>query len=260
MLHGNQRFDKILSTFKHVLSEPLKWLFCDLGPNPDYTEIGTVTIRFVSPTISNRQHVLVPPLDPTASVYSPPTPPAASSSLSSSSARHLNKTYEDKHARKELSQEFLRQTTDDLTEWLALVALDSPSVRSDDSTDPFISRYALPAPKENCQEDNLVHVNWNGLIPARWIMQVVISLLCVLDTAPPTPVRTSSECVHSSATPPESWFALTCSAFMTQTMDNDKGYTILALPRDEILGDAEKQEVLPRQFILWEYAGGVACF
>ncbi|KAI5304020.1 hypothetical protein KEM56_006949, partial [Ascosphaera pollenicola] len=151
----------------------------------------------------------------------------------------------DKHATEALSSEFLRQTTDELSEWLALVALDSDRVRSDDTIDPYLSRYALPADKDECKEGHLLCLSWKGLVPAEWITRVFVSL---------------SRHVHSPNSPSESWFALTASAFLKKAMDNDKGYTILVLPEGEELQETEQEKQIGRRYLLWEYGGGMGFF
>ncbi|KZZ92325.1 Ribonuclease P, Rpp40 [Ascosphaera apis ARSEF 7405] len=232
MLHGKKGFEKLVWASKQVLTDPVTWLFCDLNPTPDYTEKAPISqlnpkIITVSPELSTRRHTLVPPLDPTSSTYNPPSPSASQAT--------------DKHAIQSLSQDFLKQTTDDLSEWLALVALDSDRVRSDDTIDPYLSRYELPTIKEECKEQHLLSLRWKGLIPAEWILRLFVSLL---------------RHVQSPNTSPNSWFALTSSAFPRKAMDNDKGYTILSPPQNDHSQNAE----IRRKYVLWEYAGGMGFF
>lgn len=69
----------------------------------------------------------------------------------------------------------LRETCTDIQEWLALVLLESPRIRADDSIDPYLSRYEVP--DRDCASQNLVRLTWKGLIPSLWIAQLFIATL-----------------------------------------------------------------------------------
>ena len=56
-------------------------------------------------------------------------------------------------------------------EWLSLVSLNSPRVCSDDKIDSYLSRYVVPD-VENAKTQNLVRVQWNGLLPVKWISEL----------------------------------------------------------------------------------------
>lgn len=72
--------------------------------------------------------------------------------------------------------EDLKESCEELSEWLGMVALDSPRIFEDDATDPFLCRYSVPGREESAQSLNLVRLRWHGLIPPKWIMQLVITL------------------------------------------------------------------------------------
>lgn len=75
--------------------------------------------------------------------------------------------------------EELRESCEELSEWLAMVAIQSPRVSKDDKTDPFLCRYSVPGTEESSEPSNLVSVKWHGLLPSRWIMELFTALLYV---------------------------------------------------------------------------------
>ncbi|KAI5295550.1 hypothetical protein KEM52_001039 [Ascosphaera acerosa] len=276
MLHGKKGFERIVSGLKAVLNEPVKWLFCDLDKRADYSEQAPIRqhnaeVVTAAPQLSSRRHVLVPPLDPASPVYTAATATTSATpdgstatqrdgvrGTTTTTANNNNHTNGDDDDARQSTRAFLQQTTDDLAEWLALVALDSDRVRADDDVDPYLSRYALPAEPDQCRQDNLVHLTWTGLIPASWVMRMVVSLISHL---------------HSDAASSDHWFALTSSAFMTKAMNNDRGYSLLVLPGQ---GRDRREEANPaslptdrpahssnekgsnrRRFVLWEYSGAM---
>lgn len=74
------------------------------------------------------------------------------------------------------SQEDVQEYCNELSEWLALVSLDSPRVSAGDVVDPYLSRYTVPR-VDGAKPSALVSVKWHGLIPSQWIMKLFIVLL-----------------------------------------------------------------------------------
>jgi ribonuclease P/MRP protein subunit RPP40 len=72
-------------------------------------------------------------------------------------------------------QDGLQDDCGSLSEWLAMVALDSPRVSADDSVDPYLSRYTVPD-VDRAKPSNLVSLRWHGLAPSRWVMQLFFAL------------------------------------------------------------------------------------
>lgn len=62
-----------------------------------------------------------------------------------------------------------------LAEWIAMVQLRSPRVSAEDDVDSYLSRYCVPG--DDPSTINLISLKWRGLIPAKWIQQLFISLL-----------------------------------------------------------------------------------
>ena len=63
-----------------------------------------------------------------------------------------------------------------LSEWLAMVALESPRVIAGDTVDPVLSRYSVPDVDDSAPSD-LVISKWHGFISSQWITQLFIILL-----------------------------------------------------------------------------------
>lgn len=64
----------------------------------------------------------------------------------------------------------------EIIEWLGLVVLDSPRVRSGDSIDPYLCRYQVPQ-LEKAPVTPLVKVTWHGFITAEWIRDLYLNLM-----------------------------------------------------------------------------------
>ncbi|KAK2755904.1 hypothetical protein FQN54_005700 [Arachnomyces sp. PD_36] len=106
-----------------------------------------------TPQITTLPNILVPPLH--------------SLSLSTSTSTH-------------------REHQDNLTslsEWLSLLSLSSPRTNANDDIDPYLSRYEVPGSgaaeeeEEEGKTSNLVRVAWRGLIPEKWVGELLVVLL-----------------------------------------------------------------------------------
>ena len=73
-------------------------------------------------------------------------------------------------------RECLQESCRELSEWLALVALNSPRVQTGDSIDPYLSRYVVPRHGDS-ESLNFIKISWRGLIPPMWITQLLVTML-----------------------------------------------------------------------------------
>lgn len=78
-----------------------------------------------------------------------------------------------------------------LSEWLAMVAFESPHVIAGDTVDPVLSRYSVPDVDDSTPSD-LVILKWHGFISSQWITQLFIILLYFVPvlfslSTPPSP-------------------------------------------------------------------------
>ena len=63
----------------------------------------------------------------------------------------------------------------DVHEWLGLVALQSPRIRTDDEIDSYLSRYSVPE-CDSAVASDLIILKWTGFIPALWVRNLFIEL------------------------------------------------------------------------------------
>ncbi|PLB42498.1 ribonuclease P protein subunit p40 [Aspergillus candidus] len=217
MLHGKKGFERIVWAFKNVLNHSVAWLFYDLAPSANGVSPDDITLKGnhphiidCQPTKTTHSNVLVPPFDGL-------NPPA------------------------QVPEEDLRDHSEELSEWLAMVSLGSPRVQNDDDVDPYLCRYSVPRADE-ASASNLVSLKWHGFIPPAWIMQLFVLLL-----------RETS----SSA---QGWFALSSSALGRTAVEAKDGYSVLALPSvsssqvggEQVANEASKDG---RRSICWEFVG-----
>ena len=176
MLHGKKGFERIAWAFQNVLNESVAWLFCDLSPETNdlgselpaqaqkkkklpeiltgQQEKGTNNeiLRKLQPQVVAcemvrilRRRVQVPPSSQM---------PLAETSPSEEVQEHCAA----------------------ISEWLAMVAFESPRVIAGDTVDPVLSRYSVPDVDDSTPSD-LVILKWHGFISSQWITQLFIILL-----------------------------------------------------------------------------------
>jgi ribonuclease P/MRP protein subunit RPP40 len=179
MVREKKGFDRIVYAFTNVLTGSLAWLFKDLQTG----EKETTPLKahhpqnFVSPpTITSTDDVIVP--------------------ITRSKEIIANPTYQE-----------------ELLEWLALVLMGSPRIHSDEKIDSYLCRYQLPdafaaSQQEDATPQNIVHVRWQGLIPSKFVTE----MLLVVKVAQG-----------------KKWMSLAASDFEGKT------YTVLCLDEREVL-------------------------
>jgi ribonuclease P/MRP protein subunit RPP40 len=106
----------------------------------------------------------------------------------------------------------------EMHEWLSLVSLDSPRVKSTDKIDPFLSRYTPPGDPDTT--DNLVKVTWTGFISPSWAHKNFVEILLAI--------------------PRKSWLSYYVGSFGATWNGEGKNSTILKVP------DASNE------YVLWE--------
>lgn len=57
-----------------------------------------------------------------------------------------------------------------------MVSLESPRVSAHDDVDPYLCRYSVPD-LDNAKSTSLVSLKWQGLVPSRWIIELLVALL-----------------------------------------------------------------------------------
>jgi ribonuclease P/MRP protein subunit RPP40 len=75
-----------------------------------------------------------------------------------------------------MSEPDMQERCGSLSEWIAMVQLESPRVSADDDVDPYLSRYTVPEADQTRTTD-LIRLKWHGFISSKWIMQLFVALL-----------------------------------------------------------------------------------
>lgn len=71
------------------------------------------------------------------------------------------------------SQEaFDLEDAEEILEWISLLSLDSPRVRSNDSIDDFLCRYHLFNANGS---SSIVKLQWRGFVPAQFVMRMFLA-------------------------------------------------------------------------------------
>ncbi|GKZ99969.1 ribonuclease P protein subunit p40 [Aspergillus niger] len=222
MLHGKKGFERIVWAFKNVLNQSVAWLFFDLTTSSGGVSEDDPSLKGNQPQIINCQPILTEH----SNIIVPPLPGAEITDESRGAAE-------------------LEDHCNELSEWLAMVSLESPRVSAHDDVDPYLCRYSVPD-SDNAKSTSLVSLKWQGLVPSRWIIELLVALL--KETAP-------------KSLAPYAWFALSASALGREAVEARDGYTVMVLP-----AHVPKQDVLGvqadspskgngRHFICWEYVG-----
>lgn len=76
----------------------------------------------------------------------------------------------------QMSEEDLQECCGSLSEWIAMVQMNSPRILGKDDIDPYLSRYAVPNADES-RVSHLMSLKWHGLISSRWVMELFLNLL-----------------------------------------------------------------------------------
>ncbi|KAJ5454334.1 uncharacterized protein N7458_005290 [Penicillium daleae] len=209
MLHGKKGFDRIVWAFKNVLNQSLAWLFCDLEPTSGNQD--TKPIQKQNPQMINSE-VLKSKL---GQISTPPMQGLVSN---------------------DMSEADMQESCGAFAEWIAMVQLGSPRVSAGDDVDSYLSRYSVPG-VDAPSTANLISLKWHGLIPAKWILQLLLSLL-----------------------PSSAWFVLSTSALERQVVEGRDGYTIAVASNiySQVAScgnEGEVSESSNRYAICWEFVG-----
>ncbi|KAF6220904.1 hypothetical protein HO133_002584 [Letharia lupina] len=248
MLHGKKGFERIVWALKNVLNHSVTWLFHDLNSNsepskaiasakPDDNCVTECSIAATDAPIIEHHPVTkdCSPHQKTTERVSAPNfiPPPHSDS---------NDDFED----------WALETY----EWLSLVAMESPRILSEDTIDPYLSRYQIPD-GDSAKVLNMITLTWTGFIPALWARHLFICL-----SSAKTTIREGASS--------EDFFALSAYSFKTAVTDQKDAYTILCVS-DEIVnsqsavavagktkesGHSRVYERRGRKYVLWEQSCG----
>jgi len=144
MVHGKKGFERIVTAFTKVLTDPINWLFVNIEASP--TSPGPIT-----------------------QVNSGLNRCIASKQAHFDSMVPILQSY-DAVADMDYQEELL--------EWLGLVLIGSPRILSRDKVDPYLCRYQVPQAIIPGQESvastqSFVHLQWRGLLTSIFVMKVL---------------------------------------------------------------------------------------
>lgn len=167
MLHGKKGFERIVWAFKNVLNYSVAWLFHDFNSNSEHGKIIPFA-KFLDNKVTDCSIAVE---DAPITKHHPVT---TECSLQQKTTERVNVP--------NLSPPLSLDSDDDfedwaleISEWLSLVALESPRILSEDSIDPFLSRYQIPD-DDSGKASNMLTLTWAGFIPATWIRYLLVYL------------------------------------------------------------------------------------
>ncbi|KAM5381777.1 hypothetical protein ACJZ2D_002997 [Fusarium nematophilum] len=181
MFRGKKGFDRLIYACKTVLNQSTTWLFCNTTgstPSPDPLQKFFPISFTSSPGISRELSVVLPNLDVDPEVLA------------------------------DIDREGLGDAATDCYEWLSLVRLGSPRVESQDSIDPYLSRYQVPGDANNTTR--ICKISWQGFFSAQWLRELLLSILVTC--------------------PSGMWFSLSATCFSKSVSGSSDDLTILRPP------------------------------
>jgi len=150
MLHGKKGFDRLIHACKTVLTEPVTWLFTDLGGIDSATapiERHFPVTSQCSVLISSGPKVKIPEFQP----------PLAYDLTERDTFSDFSVT---------------------LYEWLSLISLESPRLDVNDNNDTFLSRYTPPSSNQlDSQAKQVIRITWEGFFPASWVYDTFVKIM-----------------------------------------------------------------------------------
>ncbi|RGP60324.1 ribonuclease p/mrp protein subunit pop1 [Fusarium sporotrichioides] len=181
MLRGKKGFDRLIYACKNVFNQPMAWLFCDkmtkiLSPDPLQQFFPTAFTS--TPVISQDLAVVQPSLDVGPEILA------------------------------ENNREALEYFATETYEWLSLIRLASPRVRTQDSIDPYLSRYCVPG--DTAKESTVCRISWEGFLSTEWLHGLLMDAL--------------------AACPSGAWFSLSATCFSKGVPGTSDELTILRPP------------------------------
>ena len=167
MLHGKKGFERIVWAFKNVLNCSVTWLFHDFNSNSEHGKL----IAIPKPLDNNVTDCSIAVEDVPITKHHPVIKECSPQQKATERVHVPN-----------LSPPYSLDSDDDfedwtleISEWLSLVALESPRILSGDAIDPFLSRYQIPN-NDSGQFSNMLTLTWTGFIPATWIRYLLVYL------------------------------------------------------------------------------------
>jgi ribonucleases P/MRP protein subunit RPP40 len=179
MLHGKKGFERLLYACRNALTQPVTWLFANLGTSkspPCYATIHS----------NSRPAPLVDPLAKHAPVsFTSEHGVVPNSQLRAPSLAIPSDFVTGDRLRIE---EFATETY----EWLSLVRLQSPRVLAGDDINDYLSRYQVPNDEGDAREAAFSVVRWQGFLTSDWVRQLLVDVLATLPSQMPFALSATS--------------------------------------------------------------------
>ncbi|KAF2967912.1 hypothetical protein GQX73_g5672 [Xylaria multiplex] len=121
------------------------------------------------------------------------------------------------------SRQELGEYATEIYEWLSLVRLESPRVKSCDSIDPYLSTYTVPSDPPGGEEGRLCKISWRGFMTPIWAANTLAELI--------------------RAFPPNAWFSFSTTPFTRVAMGLGADCSVMRPPN------------CPGEYVLWEIKG-----
>ncbi|KAH8697504.1 putative ribonuclease P protein subunit p40 [Talaromyces proteolyticus] len=205
MLHGKKGFERIVWACKNVLNSSLTWLLLVDPSSSGSLDQAMRILQRHQPKLRNCRF---------SEIDHPPMYVPALSTNEIASA---------------VSQNRLEDYCNDISEWLALVSLESPRIQVNDVIDRYLSRYSVPqSDTGQLQSLALVTLRWHGIMTSNWITRLLVALL-------------------SHAEDTRNWAALSATSFRRQPVENGDGYAVVTMPERTGPGSL--------RFLAWEFIG-----
>lgn len=167
MLHGRKGFERVVWAFKNVLNHSVTWLFHDIDSESDHGKDIAIAVSLDNKAIDSNIAANETPI----TKHHPVTKTCSTQKKTIGEVRVPNigpPTIPD-------SDYDYEDWALETYEWLSLVAVESPRILSEDTIDPFLSRYQTPH-IDSGKPLNIVVLTWVGFIPMVWIMHLFVSL------------------------------------------------------------------------------------
>ena len=165
LLHGKKGFERIVWAFKNVLNHSMTWLFHDFNSEHGETIAVAKSLdnKIIDCSIAAR--------DVPITKHYPVTKECSPQQKTTERVRVPNLSAPRTSDYKDDFEEWALETY----EWLSLVAMESPRILSEDTIDPFLSRYQVPQ-SDSGKAFTMVTLTWTGFIPAFWIKNLMVFL------------------------------------------------------------------------------------
>lgn len=220
MMLGSKALERIVWSFREVLTGPVTFLFCDLYQHKSASQKASCPIL---EKLGSTPRILQPHIE----ILGPLTIPSFSAPEGAGPIRGT-----------EYTRETWKEWALDIHEWFGMVAIDADRIKANDEVNPYLSTYQVPNPIKNSQK--VSRLRWRGMIPAGFIHQTWTDLCGLLASKKlPAEVEWAALTVHGFDNSPISWGDKAHSVLT----GGENCYTVLRTVKPEIVADKDAMEI-----------------